>query len=506
MSLAGNYDVRAGAVYTVLAGAAGLTKTTSGTATLAAADTYTDGTLISLGTLQLGDGNTSATLSGSITNNAAILFNPGAAGATYGNVISGSGSITKIGSGTVAFTPINTYQGSTTISNGAITLDSDATLGDGTGTLNLSGGTLTTTASRSVNANPVSNAINLTADSAITTSSTAASVDANFSSASIGGSAGTLTFSNAAAAGTGLYDPRFSGGSFTFSQPIVIANGAFGTTRLSSFNTNGTTQTFNGVISGTGAFRRSIGAGTGGVTVFNANNTYSGATTLNGGTLLVNGAIGSGAVAVNTGTLGGNGTINGPVTVQNSGIVSAGTSIGILTISNSLAFLASSTNLVEINRTIGTNDLVRGLSTVTYGGTLVVSVLSGTLAAADSFKIFDAANYSGAFAAIIPATPGANLTWDTNSLAANGTLKVVSSAVAQPQIETVSLSGTNLILTGSGGTAGADYYVLTSTNLIQPRAAWTSIATNQFITGGNFNFTNAVDPLKPTLFYILQVP
>src|SRR5439155_967515 len=84
------------------------------------------------------------------------------------------------------------------------------------------------------------------------TSSTAATVDLNLSSGTVGGSAGTLTFRNDAASGTGVFQPRFSAG-FTFGRPIVINNGSFGTTLLQSFNTTGNDQTFNGVISVSGA-------------------------------------------------------------------------------------------------------------------------------------------------------------------------------------------------------------------------------------------------------------
>lgn len=501
-------DVRKGEIDAVLAGGGVLAKTTPDTVVLGAANTYSGGTLVSAGVLQVGNGGAAGALgSGPVTNNSAIIFNLGSGTATIGGAISGSGSVTQIGSGTAALTGANTYQGTTTISNGIISINGTSTLGDGTGAVNLSGGTLNTSATRSVSANPVPNAINLTASSAITTTSTSSTVDLNFTNNSINTTAGTLTLSNSAASGTGQFEPRFSGGGFTFSQPIVVANGNFGTTRLSSFNTNGTTQTFNGVISGSGGFRRSIGSGNGGVTIFNATNTYSGGTAINAGTLLVNGAIGSGSVTITSGgVLGGNGAVNGPVTVQSGGTLSAGNGIGILAISNSLTFQAGSTNLAELNKSTPTNDLVCGLTAVTYAGTLVVTNLSGTLALNDSFKIFDAASYTGSFSATNLPTLGAGLAWDTTGLATNGTIKVVSAVVSQPQIGTVSLSGTNIVLTGSGGTVGANYYVLTSTNLALPLTNWTFIATNQFITGGNFTLTNPVDPTAPSSFYILQVP
>ena len=71
------------------------------------------------------------------------------------------------------------------------------------------------------------------------------------------------------------------------------------------------------------------------------NNSYTGATVVNDGTLLVNGSIAGSAVTVNDGaTLGGTGTV-GETTVADGGAVSPGTSIGTLTVSGNLAFGAA---------------------------------------------------------------------------------------------------------------------------------------------------------------------
>jgi autotransporter-associated beta strand protein len=132
-----------------------------------------------------------------------------------------------------------------------------------------------------------------------------ATIDLNLSSDSIVGSGGaTLTFQNLAAAGTNQFEPRFSGAGFNMASPIVIAaglNAATRTTRLSSANATGT-QTFSGVISGAGAYRRMAG----GTTVLAAANTYSGGTEVEGGTLTASGAaatFGAGNVTVTGGNL-----------------------------------------------------------------------------------------------------------------------------------------------------------------------------------------------------------
>ena len=65
---------------------------------------------------------------------------------------------------------------------------------------------------------------------------------------------------------------------------------------------------------------------------------------------------------------------------------------------------------------------------LSYGGTLVVTVAgSGMLEAGDTFTLFHAPGFSGAFASIrLPALPQ-GLTWDTGGLTTNGTI-VVSAA------------------------------------------------------------------------------
>jgi hypothetical protein len=66
-------------------------------------------------------------------------------------------------------------------------------------------------------------------------------------------------------------------------------------------------------------------------------------------------------------------------------------------------------------------------------------------------------------------------------------------------------NGTNLIFSGSNGTANAQYHVLASTNISLPRANWTIMATNNFDGSGNFDFTNPADPNAPQMFYLMQL-
>jgi autotransporter-associated beta strand protein len=150
------------------------------------------------------------------------------------------------------------------------------------------------------------------------------------------------------------------------------------------------------------------------------------------GTLTLNGYNTSTAgVIVNGGTLDGNGQISGPVTVNAGGTLAAGTpsAIGQLAIENvPLTLNAGSTTMLRLDKTAGAYDSIVSISTLTYGGTLIVANLSGTLAAGNTFSLFSANTYSGGFDNfILPALP-AGLSWNVSQLTVNGSIAVVSGA------------------------------------------------------------------------------
>jgi hypothetical protein len=165
-----------------------------------------------------------------------------------------------------------------------------------------------------------------------------------------------------------------------------------------------------------------------------------------------------------------------------------------------------STNFFELNKTAGTNDNIIGMTSVTYGGTLVLANLSGTLANGDVFKLFTATNYSGAFASLFPASPGPGLKWNTNGLPVAGVLRVVSSNSAPPTIAGTALSsGTNFIITASGGVPYDPVTLLSATNVGLPLTNWIPLATNYFTGSGTVSFTNLVLADESQRFFALQV-
>ncbi|MEP2581004.1 MAG: autotransporter domain-containing protein, partial [Roseibium sp.] len=118
-----------------ISGTGSLTKSGTGTLILAGTNTHTGGTTISAGTLQVGDGGTSGSLSGDVANNGTLIFNRSDA-LSYDGVISGTGSLTKSGAGTLILAGTNTHTGGTTVTSGLLTVNGS------TGDITLNGGTL----------------------------------------------------------------------------------------------------------------------------------------------------------------------------------------------------------------------------------------------------------------------------------------------------------------------------------------------------------------------------
>ncbi|AXB78365.1 autotransporter domain-containing protein [Novosphingobium sp. P6W] len=96
-----------------------IVKTGGGTLIFTGNNTYSAGTTISEGTLQLGDGGTSGGIVGNVLNNATLAFDRSDP-VTFAGTISGTGGVTQAGTGTTTFAGVNSYLGGTTISGGTL--------------------------------------------------------------------------------------------------------------------------------------------------------------------------------------------------------------------------------------------------------------------------------------------------------------------------------------------------------------------------------------------------
>jgi hypothetical protein len=155
---------------------------------------------------------------------------------------------------------------------------------------------------------------------------------------------------------------------------------------------------------------------------------------------------------------------------------------------------------LELNKSAGMVDSIVGLTSVTYGGVLVVGNQAGAYAIGDAFKLFAAASYSGAFARISPPAPGPGLVWDTGALTTDGTLRVISATSQRPPIAAM-LAGHRLSLSWPAGNLG--WRLQTQTNLpgVGLGPNWTTVPGSP--STNRMSFPASVDPSVGSVFFRL---
>lgn len=315
-----------------IAGTGALVKLATGTITLTGTNTYTGTTTITAGTLQIGNGGTTGSLSpsSSITNNGTLAFsrtNTIAQGTDFGSVIAGTGGVTKLSSGTLVLNGSNSYAGVTRLSAGTleVSLLANGGIDSGIGSSSNAAGNLLLANATTFRYSGTSNA---STDRGFTINGTSAGHGTTIESSGTG----TLSFT--------------AGGAIDFGTVNQTRN-----LRLGGSNTG--SNTFGTVLANNGTGATSLTKNGTGRWLLTQGNTYSGGTTVSGGTLLANNssgsATGTGAVAVNTGAIfGGTGSISGALTINSGGSLSPGASIETLA-SGALTFNNGSTFIYEVD-------------------------------------------------------------------------------------------------------------------------------------------------------------
>ena len=381
-----------------ISGPADLTQNGPGTFILLGANTYSGGTTINGGILQLGNGGTTGSLTGNVTDGGTFAIDRSNT-YTYGGVISGGGSFIQVGTGTTIFTNANTYGGGTAILAGTLQIGNGGATGSIIGNV-ADAGTFAIDLS-----NTYTFAGNISGPGSFQQLGTGTTV---FTGANSYGGTTTVVSGTLQAGAANTFSPSSAnivdlGGILDlhgFNQTIGSLAGAGNVTLGAGTLTTGgdnTNTIFSGAISGTGGLTKQ---GTGNF-FLTGNSGYTGPTNVDGGVLVVNGSIVS-AVTVNSGaTLAGVGSV-GPTTVNSGGTLAPGDAIGTMTVNGNLTFNAGSSFQVSI---LGnTNDRTNATGSASLAGS-VDAVFLSTTNLQHSYTILSAAGgLSGSFTSLD--TPG----------------------------------------------------------------------------------------------------
>ncbi|NBP24312.1 MAG: hypothetical protein EBU81_07145, partial [Proteobacteria bacterium] len=126
----------------VISGTGAVTKLASGTVTLTGNHSYSGGTTISAGMLEIGNGGTSGAIgTGAITNQGVLAFNRSDNLNVPGG-ISGNGELRQNGTGTLTLSGASTYTGATRVNAGRLATTADDLLSDSSAVIVAGGATL----------------------------------------------------------------------------------------------------------------------------------------------------------------------------------------------------------------------------------------------------------------------------------------------------------------------------------------------------------------------------
>ncbi len=309
---------------------------------------------------------------------------------------------------------------------------------------------------------------------------------------------------NAADTGSVSFSTNVIIGALTGSRDLNLGTGA--SARAISIGNNNVSTTYSGALTNGGSVTK-IGTGT---LTLNGTNTYTGKTTISAGTLALSG---SGSIAST------NIIVAGGAGLDVSGLSSVFALAGSTLTNSSVGAVFNGTN----NCSAGTLALVydgvnpsfiQTNGTMTLSASTVIQVNNTGVSLANGSYTIIAAATAGNIGQVTGPLPAVAVTGNgaagTASLQINGSgglnLVVASAATPPPAvINSVSVSGNNLILQGTNGALSGTYSILTSTNVASPLPNWTTNASGTFTAGGAFS--NAIPATaEPQRYFNIKQP
>lgn len=298
---------------------------------------------------------------------------------------------------------------------------------------------------------------------------------------------GTLRATNAS--GTGVFNIRRG--------TNVLNAGLIETDNLLLTNSTGFFEFNGGLFSARSA---TVANGT----LFTVGNGSSAANYQMSGTTANTHSFPNGLYIPNNASLVGNGTIAGTLTVDSGGTLAPGSSVGKIILNNTPVLQGSVVMEISKNGATLTNDQIQVAGLLSYGGSLTVSNVGPTpLVFGNSFQLFNASLYVGAFSSVtLPALPP-GLTW-ADQLSANGSITVIGQPV--PGIGGTTQTGANLSFNITNGIPGGTWKLITATNVALPVASWTTNLSGLFNGLGTVSVTNGVNPAEPQRYFRIKTP